>query len=120
MLKVLAGSKKQESESEMKAEAYSVALEDVPSWAIDAAVRGWYRGSYGEKHDYTWPPAPATLRGLALFEAARLRGRSVTLRNLLAAEIMPIYTDEQREANKMKLAKIFGGFTKIRSVGSES
>jgi hypothetical protein len=94
MLKSLAGSKKQEAESEVKAEAFSVALEDVPAWAIVAAVRGWYRGAYGPDYDYAWPPAPAVLRAAAVSEAQKLRGRMVELRNLLEAPVRPEYSTE--------------------------
>lgn len=109
MLKVLAGSKKHESESEMKAEAYAVAIEDIPCWAIGAAVRGWYRGAYGLKHDYAWPPAPAVLRQLALSEASQIRGRAIVLRNLLNAEVRPDYSPEHCAAMIKKIAGVVGG-----------
>jgi hypothetical protein len=96
MLKALAGSKRQEGEAEVKAEAYAVALEDVPAWAICAAARGWYRGAYGPDHDYAWPPAPAVLRELAISEAKRLKGRAIELRNLLAAPVRPEYSNAYR------------------------
>jgi hypothetical protein len=96
MFKALAGSKKQEGEAEVKAEAYAIALEDVPSWAIVAAVRGWYRGAYGPDHDYAWPPAPAVLRAAAISEAKKLRGRVVELRNLLDVPVRPEYSDVYR------------------------
>jgi hypothetical protein len=96
MLKVLAGSKKQEAESELKAEAYAAALEDIPSWAIEAAVRGWYRGAYGLDHNYAWPPAPAVLRAAAISETKQLKGRIIELRNLLAAPVRPEYSHEYR------------------------
>jgi hypothetical protein len=106
MLKALAGSKKQEAECEVKAEAYAVALEDVPAWAIVAAARGWYRGAYGPDHDYAWPPAPAVLRAAAVSEAKKLKGRMVELRNLLAAPLRPEYSDEYRAETLGRLRRL--------------
>lgn len=111
MLNVLAGSKKQESENEHKAEAYAMAIEDISAWAIESAVRGWYRGAYGPKHDYAWPPAPAVLRGLALFEAGKIQGRAIELRKLLEAEIRPDYTDEYRGTMLGRLVDVMRGIT---------
>src|SRR5262249_31531039 len=67
-------------------EAFDRALSDVPIWAINAAVRGWYRGQYGDDHDYTWQPAPAVLRRLAFLELAKIRFRIRDLENVLHAK----------------------------------
>lgn len=73
-------------EAEAEAEAFDMALGDVPVWAINAAVRRWYRGQYGEGHSYTWQPAPAVLRSLAFLELAKIRRRIRDLESVLNAK----------------------------------
>jgi hypothetical protein len=52
-----------ERSGEARAEAYMDALDDVPAWALDKAIRGWHRGEVGE-HNYSFAPAPAVLRAV--------------------------------------------------------
>lgn len=89
-----------------KQHAYEVALEDVPYWAIVEAVRGWYRGAYGDKHDYRWAPAPAILRSIAMIEANKLTYRAVTLQRVLKAKAKKEYTEEHRKEMLEKVSKI--------------
>jgi hypothetical protein len=67
--------------TEARMETYQMALEDVPVWAVESAIRRWHRGECdmpshrydgkgGEKHDYTWAPESAILRKIALREVA--------------------------------------------------
>jgi hypothetical protein len=49
-----------------RAGAYLDALDDVPPAAIAEAVRRWNRGEAGEGLNYSFAPAPAILRKLAL------------------------------------------------------
>lgn len=63
MMLALGGQKASESAVEAKAEAYSVALEDVPSWAVVAVQRRWYRSDcgkdeHGRPYDYRFMPEP--------------------------------------------------------------
>jgi hypothetical protein len=74
MTMVLAGKEAGELASEAKGEAFIDALEDVPSWAVQEAMRRWHRGECGPRHDYKWQPAPATLRELAMIEVYRVKG----------------------------------------------
>lgn len=79
-----------EKGAEAKGEAYMIALDDVPAWAVDAAVRRWYRGDCGKDdrgkpYDYTWAPDSAVLRKLAIIEAWRVKGRIGELQKLLDA-----------------------------------
>lgn len=53
-----------EAAGKARGEAYLAALDDVPPWAIDAAVRRWHRGECGEQN-YNFAPAPAILRAIA-------------------------------------------------------
>jgi hypothetical protein len=65
-------------EAEARIEAYTVALDDVPVWAVDAAIRKWHRGQCDRsfncrggrvEYDYRWAPESADLRTIALREA---------------------------------------------------
>lgn len=86
MTMVLAGRENGDLASEAKGEAFIDALEDVPSWAVQEAMRKWHRAEYGPKHDYKWQPAPATLRELAMLEVYRAKGIRRKLKEVLAAE----------------------------------
>jgi hypothetical protein len=49
-----------------RAEAYLLALDDVPPWAIAEAIKRWHRGECGDGYNYRWAPAPAELRALSM------------------------------------------------------
>lgn len=49
-----------------RAEAYLVALEDIPPWAIAEAIKRWHRGECGQGYNYRWAPPPAELRQLSI------------------------------------------------------
>lgn len=111
MTMVLAGKEAGEFASEAKGEAFMDALEDVPSWAVQEALRKWHRGEYGAKHDYRWQPAPATLRDLALTEVYRVKGVRRRLNELALAEPLLEFTAEQQAAMKDRIS----GYLKLRS-----
>lgn len=96
---------------EAKGEAYMAALEDVPSWAVQEAMRRWHRGECGAKYDYKWQPAPATLRELALIEVYRVMGIRRQLNELLLAEPLVEFSEDHLAAMKAKL-----GSPSIRSM----
>jgi hypothetical protein len=56
------------------------ALDDLPAWAVENAVRRWHRAECGV-HNYTFAPAPGVLRGIALqeLEPAKLVLRQLKL-----------------------------------------
>ena len=89
---------------EAKGEAYLAALEDVPSWAVQEAMRKWYRAEYGPKHDYKWQPGPSTLRELAMIETYRVMGIRRKLNEILVAEPLLEFNEEHRAAMKAKTA----------------
>lgn len=95
-----------------RAEAYLEALDDVPPWALAAAVRRWNRGAAGDAHDYRWTPAPAVLRKIAVAELEELRPIVAHLENILAAvspeEAIARPTAEER-------ARVIDGFGKLKA-----
>lgn len=91
---------------EAKGEAYMAALEDVPSWAVQEAMRKWHRSEYGPKHDYKWQPAPSTLRELAMIETYRVMGVRRKLNDLLLAEPLIEFTPERQAAMKVRVAEL--------------
>ena len=64
-----------------RAEAYLVALDDIPPWAIAEAIKRWHRGECGYGYNYRWAPAPAELRELSI---ERLRPAKETIARLEA------------------------------------
>lgn len=92
--------------AEARGEAFMAALEDVPSWAVQEAMRKWYRGDHGARHDYKWQPAPATLRELSLLEMYRVMGTRRRLKSLLIAEPLREFTEEEEAAMRAKLAPL--------------
>jgi len=89
---------------EARAEAFMVALESDPYWAVAEAIRGWYRGKYGKRHNYTRQPAPAVLHELAMREAWKIGGRIRQLEDLLNAETPLTFSDEHRKRMLTRLA----------------
>jgi hypothetical protein len=96
---------------EAKGEAYMAALEDVPSWAVQEAMRRWYRAECGPKHDYKWQPGPAVLRELAMIETYRVMGVRRRLNDVLAAEPLLEFTPEHEASMRAKIDE----YLKLRS-----
>lgn len=91
MLLVLGGAKATEHATEAKAEAFSVALDDIPSWAVVAVQKRWYRSQcgndeHGRPYDYRFMPDPASLRRLAQSEVWRLKVQIESFERILAAQ----------------------------------
>jgi len=105
LLQALPNPKTSASANGARGEAFMVALEADPHWAVAAAVRGWYRGKCGKQHDYRWQPAPAVLHDLARREAWKIRGRIQQLEDVLNAEAPLTFSDEHRERMLKRLAK---------------
>jgi hypothetical protein len=106
MLLVLPSRESGDLMSQAKGEAYMAALEDVPSWAVQEAMRKWYRAECGERFDYRWQPAPATLREIALIEVYRVKGVRRKLREVLAAEPLREFSEEHMETMKRRLSVV--------------
>jgi hypothetical protein len=91
---------------EAKSEAYMAALEDIPFWAVQEAMRRWYRGEYGAKHDYRWQPAPSVLRELAMIETYRVRSVRRKLAQLIDAKPPIEYGEDHCQRMREKIASL--------------
>jgi hypothetical protein len=99
-------------------EAYQAAVDDLPYWAAAAAQRRWNRGDgglndHGLPYNYTWRPAPADLRRIALFETWRVKQRGETLRRLLVAEPRVEFSDEHCARMRARLATVIPRLSRI-------
>ncbi len=111
MMLALPATTQNEAGVQASGEAYQVALEDVPTWAVAAALRRWYRGECGEDergrpYDYRWRPAPADLRRIALVEKWRVAARGATLRKLLAAEPLIEFSEAHCKDMRTRIAAL--------------
>jgi hypothetical protein len=101
MMLVLPAAAQNEASAEARGTAYLAALDDLPPWAVQSAIRRWYRGDAGTNesgapYDFHWAPAPAELRRVAMAELWRVKQRAETLCKLLRAEPLIEYNDEHR------------------------
>jgi hypothetical protein len=116
MMLVLPATKQNEMSAEARGEAYMIAIEDLPSWTVEAAIRRWYRGDVGTNPDGTprfdchWAPQPADLRELAMSELRRVQWLSQKLGAVLAAEPAIELSDEHCAAMRARLAQVIPGF----------
>jgi hypothetical protein len=111
MMLVLPSATQNELSAEARGEAFLAALDDVPAWAVVAAIRSWNRGecgpdANGQPYDYHWCPAPAELRRIALAKVRPLNERAITIQALLRAEPLLEYTDEHRRKMGERLAEL--------------
>lgn len=113
MLLVLPSRESGDLGGEAKGEAFMDALEDVPFWAVQEAMRKWHRAEHGPKHDYKWQPAPATLRDLAMVETYKAMGIRRRLGELVNAEAQVEFTDEHRAEMRAKLSALVTGVLSV-------
>jgi hypothetical protein len=111
LMLALPSAQQNELGAEASGEAFMAALEDIPTWAIAAAARRWYRGDCGENehkqpYDYRWRPAPADLRRIALTEKSRVYGLVMPLQRLLAAEPRVEFSEEHCSQMRARLASL--------------
>jgi hypothetical protein len=90
LLTVLAGERKSDLVEEARSDVYLDVLDDVAWWAVDAAVRAWFRhdcgtDERGRPHDYKWAPDPGTLRKIALTLTYPIGARIRTMQRVLEA-----------------------------------
>lgn len=90
MIEGLAGpAEKSKIRADSQVEMYAYAIEELPAWAIEKAIKRWARGScpkdVEENPRFAFPPSPATLRALAKLEMETPQRQAVMLQNLIAS-----------------------------------
>lgn len=104
-----------EEGAEATGEAYMAALDDVATWAVEAAIRLWHRGesikTEKDPHDFKWRPEPPVLRKLARIEEWKVRGRIEELRKVLGAEVLIEFSDQERADNLDRLSVVLHAIT---------
>jgi hypothetical protein len=107
MLKVLPGHRLDETGAEATGDAYMIALDDLPSWTVDEALRQWYRGEAGPDYDYRWRPAPAVLREIACRVLFEITYHIKQLQGLLKAEPLIEYSEDHCRMMRKRLSELF-------------
>jgi hypothetical protein len=108
LLTVLAGERKSDLVEEARSDVYLDVLDDVAWWAVDSAVRAWFKhdcgtDERGRPHDYKWAPDPGTLRKIALTFTHPIGARIGIIQRLLEAR-QYVDCSEQLEAGRSALA----------------
>lgn len=88
-----------------RAEAYSVALEDIPSWCLAEAINRWHRGQVDG--NLAWP-LPATLRKAATDVMAGAEGRAIVMERMLRLEENPEHSEEHRTSMRQRIQALLG------------
>lgn len=100
-------------EAEIAGKHYLIALDVIPSWAVDIAIENWLccacgTNERGSPHDYDWRPTPATLRRVALLEQSKLAVQVARLGRLLSAEPLIEFDEAHCAMMRAKLADLAG------------
>lgn len=116
-LSVLAGEKRSELGTDAWSEVYLDVLDDVPYWAVDVALKLWFKhdcgtDEKGKPHDYKWAPDPGTLRKIALRETYAMSARIGSLQRLLDARE---YVDCTKQLEAGRAAML--GLNKVLKTG---
>jgi hypothetical protein len=103
--------------AEARMEAYQMALDDIPWWAIALAIRNWHRGECHkwseEKPDYRWAPESADLRRFALREVRNVKDRVGSIDKVLNA----IQYDEAKDIGLQWRKRWFAAQAAAESAG---
>lgn len=83
-----------EGTATIKLAAFKIALEDVPTWAIETAINRWIKGDIG---DGGYAPTPPQLRQAAQGIAITAWGRAQQMRKLAAMPVQRVVSKEERE-----------------------
>lgn len=107
LLTVLAGEKKSDLVEEARSDVYLDVLDDVPCWAVESAVRSWFKhdcgvDERGKAHNYVFAPDPGTLRKIAQTFVYALGARIGTIQRILDAR-QYIDCSKQLEAGRSAL-----------------
>jgi hypothetical protein len=90
LIAVLAGERRSELADEARSEIYLDALDDIPCWAVEEAVRKWFRhdcgnDERGKPYDYKWAPDPGTLLRVAFAVKYEMEARIQKVQSVLDA-----------------------------------
>ena len=90
LITVLPGERKSDLVEEARSEVYLDVLDDVPWWAVDLAVRAWFKhdcgtDERGKAHNYVFAPNPGTLRKIALKFTYPISARIKTIQRVVEA-----------------------------------
>lgn len=90
LLTVLPGERKSDLVEQGRSEVYLDVLEDVPWWAVETAVKRWFKhdcgtDERGKPFDYKWAPDPGTLRMIALESVYAVGARIAKVQKVLDA-----------------------------------
>jgi hypothetical protein len=112
MMMALPSVRQDELATEASGEAFLMAVEDLPVWAVKAGLRRWYRGDVGcdqggNPYNTHWRPAPADLRAISMVELWRVRSRIEELKNLATAEERIEYSAEHCADMRKRLAEMW-------------
>ena len=91
-----------------KAQAYFIALEGLPKWAISGACRKWLRGEVEDLKDVNlaFAPSPPQMRRLADTLVRDVAWHAVLIRRLLDAKVLPVRSEVECAAMAARLATI--------------
>lgn len=90
-----------------RASMYQIALDDLPAWAVERGVKMWMRRENPEgRENYAFAPSPPQLRRLAWVAFGKVKGELQVLSRLLAAQVDPELSSEQRAASLARLQQI--------------
>lgn len=104
------GGKLGDEETAVRARMFREALGDLPAWTVERASQFWLRREHPEGNEnYAFAPSAPQLRRLALVALQKVAAEHRQLARLLAAEVEPELTDEQRAANLARLRSIVLG-----------
>jgi hypothetical protein len=74
--------------AEARSDMYDDAIEDIPPWALRAAIRRWNRGEVPDLKmgalNFNFAPAPAVLRAICNLELADFKRQQAEIEKLLA------------------------------------
>lgn len=86
-----------------RAKGYAVALEGVPSWAVQEACARWLRGDV-EDGNLAFAPSPPQLRKIANAVMVPIRAQRVLLERVLSARVEEEFSAEHREEMLSRLS----------------
>jgi len=97
-----------------RSEAYEIALEDVPAWAVEAAAKRWIKGDVAilaDRPNLAFPPSPPQLRALALDEWAKARAALWRYRRLMDGKTERVVPLEDRRPLPKEMFQCLKGMT---------